>query len=1158
MTAFGLDNSMLYSMGSAPSSCFLYFFSYTLFPLLLLFDASVNCRSSMESKSKDNSLVFIPLETEQKVSDSVAEGVVLCLEEVLKKCHLGSVDQMAVILRKLTNGAMLSPLEASEEFREGVIRCFRAVLLNLCPCSNDSCPCKQIADRPVLPSENELQLPVPNVSKYNSASKECSLAFIQSEPASAAVGHWLSLMLKACICPPRRLSFHKKLCLYAHSEATRGHRGSSRIRVEALITLRMLVAKVGIADALAFYLPGVVSQLGKVLHASRTMISGAAGSTKALDQAIRALAEYLVIVLEDGVSASICGVPADDISASFSSKPLASFLEDLRHLPVKNIMRDDARDSTESVEEGSIMSGEDSILVNADTKVGPLHINRTVDWLAKTTAHVNKLLSATFPHLSVHPNKKLRVEGKQIDAIDVSSDAQAFFRLLVSSKGKLQIEHNISELFSRLLEKLPQVVLGNEESLALSHAQKLLAITYFAGPRFVADHLLLSPLLVSWMSLPHAWVRTLFLLVHSTSLQQQEQHHRASCIQYLRSRLVLHKESWQSWYAKTISGHLVRQASTAVCILNEMIFGLSDQAITSLNGMFRSGLQHETNDINGNDIGKFCGQGVAVLEDCVQKVYQNSGARTRLIDYIGNVLHEYVSTEVWDLPLELSSPQQPGEDGDISFHAFNDNAVLHQVGHLVLENSDYVIDSVCRQLRHLDVNPHVPNVLATMLSYVGVADKIFPLLEEPMRAISTELEILGRNRHPILTLPFLKAVAEIAKASKHEACELPNEAELYKKDVNLRMLTAETRTEKNFGHSRSNANNALDKENRDSGNYKTEADMQEEWKSVIFKFNDSKRYRRIVGSIAGSCLVAATPLVASADSASCLKSLDVIEDGIMALAKVEEAYKHECETKESIEQVIQSCSLYNLLDTLGVAEDETVENRLLPAMNKIWPYLIACLRNENPVAIRKCSQTISNVVQICGGEFFSRRFHTDGVYIWRLLSSSPFQKKPLERTPLQLPYRKSCISCEDSPSEISNLKVQVSLLNMISDMARNKRCAPSLDAVIKKVSGIVTGMVCSGVKGVQDACVNALVGLASIDPDLIWLLLADVYYSRKKNLPSSPCADFPEIIEILPPQNTFTCCMLVKIMVLRLTLPPQKTTCELLYSHPLFVLVFLV
>lgn len=54
------------------------------------------------------------------------------------------------------------------------------------------------------------------------------------------------------------------------------------------------------------------------------------------------------------------------------------------------------------------------------------------------------------------------------------------------------------------------------------------------------------------------------------------------------------------------------------------------------------------------------------------------------------------------------------------------------MGHLVLENSDYIIDSVCRELRHLDLNPNVPSILAAMLSYIGVAHKILPLLEEPV------------------------------------------------------------------------------------------------------------------------------------------------------------------------------------------------------------------------------------------------------------------------------------------------------------------------------------------------------------------------------------------------------------------------------------------
>lgn len=171
-------------------------FDFTLFPLLLLFDASVNCRSSMKTGSKDDSLASSTLGMEHKVSDSVAEGVVLCLEEVLKKCPLGSVDQMVVILKKLTLGAMLSPMEASEEFREGVIRCFRAVLLNLGPCSNDSCPCKQISNTPILPAEKELQFPAYKEPGFSSVSKECSLAFLQSQLASAAIGHWLSLMLK--------------------------------------------------------------------------------------------------------------------------------------------------------------------------------------------------------------------------------------------------------------------------------------------------------------------------------------------------------------------------------------------------------------------------------------------------------------------------------------------------------------------------------------------------------------------------------------------------------------------------------------------------------------------------------------------------------------------------------------------------------------------------------------------------------------------------------------------------------------------------------------------------------------------------------------------------------------------------------------------------
>ena len=49
------------------------------------------------------------------------------------------------------------------------------------------------------------------------------------------------------------------------------------------------------------------------------------------------------------------------------------------------------------------------------------------------------------------------------------------------------------------------------------------------------------------------------------------------------------------------------------------------------------------------------------------------------------------------------------------------------------------------------------------------------------------------------------------------------------------------------------------------------------WETIIFKLNDSKRYRRTIGSLGGSCLAAATPLLASANQATSLIALDIIE-----------------------------------------------------------------------------------------------------------------------------------------------------------------------------------------------------------------------------------------------------------------------------------------
>ncbi|KAK7310173.1 hypothetical protein RJT34_07504 [Clitoria ternatea] len=1252
------------------------FFDYALFPLLLLLDAAIQCRSMQNIDSQEvytkSDIPSMPV----KVSDGVAEGVVNCLEELLMKCHLNSADQMVVLLKKLTYGAMLSPSEASEEFREGILLCFRALLLSLYSCSDVHCSCKHISGLPAL-SDNIYKDRLQKTFNYGSESEECLLAFLRSQTASAAVGHWLSLLLKT-----------------ADTEAARGQQGSARLRIEAFKTLRVLVAKVGSADALAFFLPGIVSQLIKVLQGAKTMMSGAAGNVESIDQAIRGLAEFLMIVLQDGANSHTLDIDSSLDFDSNACKSTLSLLEGLRHLPVKNCIKTEAVEDR-SIESKKISSSQIQLQemgnTNPDRGHLSLHVNRTKHWIQKTSAHVNKLLSATFPNICIHHSQKVRkglvdaIKGLLSEcfytlgdsrlmlleclcalvvdeSVDVSSTAQDFVECLFSQNWKPVVKHDAAEIFIRHLEKLPKVVLGNEESLAVLHTQQLLTIIFYSGPYLLVDHLqspvgaarfldvfaaclghnsvfsgslgktistnqsstqgflpstaelksganflnhslpLINsglceapkcrlieekgieepaeenydlPRMPPWFSYvgslksyqPLAGILRLvgLSLVADCGSEGLLSHVIETLLGYLRklvSELRLkeyNKESWQSWYDRTGSGQLLRRASTAACMLNEMIFGLSDQATNYFARVFhRSAIS----------------RGVQVLSckhDCAfhesfWKMPNDKGVRSYLVDCIGGILHEYISAEVWNVPTDkrIADMQlNAAVDEDISVYVFQDAAMLHEerrcfynlfilcnlviidglgifnlclgrdfvssgflhsslyllleklscsnyrvrkaadsvlhilsttsgyptVGQLVLENADYVIDSICRQLRHLDLNHQVPNVLASILSYIGVAHKILPLLEEPMRCVSAELEILGRHQHPNLTVPFLKAVAEIVKASKREACLFLPQTESFSIDVKSIISNAEKTT-------------------------------QDQWEVILFKLNDSRRYRRTIGSIAGSCVTAAIPLLASFKQEISLAALDIIESGMLALAKVEAAYKRERETREAVEDALQSLSLYQLQDTLDVTEEGADENRLLPTMNKIWPFLVTCIQSRNTVTVRRCLNVISNVVPICGGDFFTRRFYTDGAPFWKLLTTSPFQKNYYlkdEKNPLQLPYRSSSLSSEDPLAETSYLKVQIAVLNMIADLCCNKRSASALELVLKKVTGMVVGIACSSVVGLRNASLNALHGLASINPDLVWLLLADVYYTTKKtDISPPPRPDLPQILELLP------------------------------------------
>lgn len=141
------------------------------------------------------------------------------------------------------------------------------------------------------------------------------------------------------------------------------------------------------------------------------------------------------------------------------------------------------------------------------------------------------------------------------------------------------------------------------------------------------------------------------------------------------------EESWQSWYNRITSGQLVRQASTAVCVLNELIFGLSDQAIDDFTRMFRAYVMApQENKKCQEDESQHCKIEQSAPEGSIWKICQVKGERNHLVDCIGSILHEYLSPEIWSLPVEHTAALQQSdcEDTNISSHFFNDNVMLQQ------------------------------------------------------------------------------------------------------------------------------------------------------------------------------------------------------------------------------------------------------------------------------------------------------------------------------------------------------------------------------------------------------------------------------------------------------------------------------------------------
>ncbi|CDP08053.1 unnamed protein product [Coffea canephora] len=612
----------------------------------------------------------------------------------------------------------------------------------------------------------------------------------------------------------------------ADVEAAQGHRGSATLRMEAVNTLHVLIANVGNADALAFFLPGVISQIGKVLHMSKTKLSGAAGNAEALGGEIRSLAEFLSIVLKDDQN-----LPVHSKSRHIcKEKSLVSFLDELHH-PASKTQEHGHNESEALQKRISIPDIRKSGSVNTEGTRGNFCVEHSKDWIINTNkifikltkkkkkilvynsspfrfgilvAMQTLLLSCSY---TLRESRLLLLESwKQInltrydsfecicvlvcdDSEEVSSVAQAFIGYLFSSNRE-HLEQDFDAIFSRLIDKIPHAVLGNDETIALSHARKLLVTIYFSGPRIVAIQLLHS-------SVAAAQCLDIFALCLSQN----------ATFSGSLDKLVAARPPSAGYMDPTAEMKSMRHAgsegfesteTTKKCV-KCLCAARHSTLISTFGRMFQHSnlICQEIEECDANGYARPCKRDEPAPDNNLWHICNHSRAKNNLNSHcLSSLIVNYTSFKCfnWYLLLlfkpsymilcvflcvmyvfEFRAPNEIVRSlgafiyfCGLFFRFLTSSTLtlrgglcaritcLHDIHYIscifsifyFLFHAYYVIDSICWQLHHLDLNPHMPSVLAAILSYIGEAHKILPLLEEPIRALSLELEILGRHQHP--------------------------------------------------------------------------------------------------------------------------------------------------------------------------------------------------------------------------------------------------------------------------------------------------------------------------------------------------------------------------------------------------------------------------
>ncbi|KAL0037252.1 hypothetical protein WJX79_008456 [Trebouxia sp. C0005] len=1023
-------------------------------------------------------------------SDAVAESLLDSCTLLLLRCPAQSGEQLLELMDRFASIASLSSNSAAEEVRLKAIQCISAMLISSASKSAPSGPVSALKD----PSKAPL------------------------------IAYLFSILMKA-----------------AEGEMKAGLTGSKTLSAAALKAVRCLTQAVNDGDALAFVLPGLASGLAKIMISAGGSSKRPSGSKVGSESVVEGLQAFTSIV-----TATLGDLHAQAIAESEQAQAELSAQEALTALSKLAIQR----------------QGRQLRFLNQKKRCSRVAV-RTA--LAQA---VTQLLE----HCSIvlqDPNQALYevlFTLAQDEWPQVSNHCHAWLcRCLPAQHKGAPLGGSVPAIVQRQLGGLLPALQSGEEAGTL-HARRLTTALQACSPQQLTNLLVASPVNAS------SWASTLFANVARTlakSAVAADQSNTISAggavlhgivqdlLQVFEAQMPPQNTQSQASSSHTALGTEAQpsiawqgRAAAAVVALTEVLYGASPAWQPAQAPISGSPTSSDDSRRRHNGGGSTSSSTAAV---------HGSGPLEQLVV---QVLGDFSSADVWQLPTHVEPDASP-EGSALTPQALGENAVLiralleavgtfarvlgprfasnglilRKVLLLLLErladpcpsvaasagaalgslclhccypsrqallthNVDYLVDGLCRQLRSLQSYPRAPYLFAAVLQQAGAGPQLLPLLADPARAAFQGLSITARHNAAFHVYPFLQVLMHIVTICQAEAAVLLAATQAAADQIKDAVKAAQPHSAEDdpdevSGPSDIDAIRAyFEQHNKAKAGAAADADVNyTAGLDVIEQLNSRRRQIHSVAVLAHASADVATPLLLAATLKVGLLASKV---GLVAL----KALHATTAALDLYEQAITPVT--SKKEGVGPPPSDTPQ--LLPSVHAIWGPLIGALRNDRPALVQAAMECLVGVCQLAGPQFMMRRVQTEA---WPALVHLLKQGIP-ERRHLPYPAGRGALM---APAALQQMRYRVlHCVRQLGDAAQGSTLWKGMTDKVAEV--VIVYLDGSQTATVQEAAAQALLKVAKLDPDAVWLLL-QMHTSQNEFTQSPDRRTFPEAQQLL-------------------------------------------